>query len=73
MSKRWKKVMALGLAAVLCMLPACGKANTSGTAGTEVGGSAAAGENQAPEVMREFPKTVPTGTKASIFPSMRTW
>ena len=46
MSKRWKKVMALGLAAVLCMLPACGKANTSGTAGTEVGGSAAAGENQ---------------------------
>ena len=46
MSKRWKKVMALGLAAVLCMLPACGKANTSGTAGTEGGGSAAAEENQ---------------------------
>lgn len=46
MSKRWKKMVALGLAAVLCMLPACGKTNTSGTAGTEGGGSAAAEENQ---------------------------
>lgn len=44
MSKRWKKMVALGLAAVLCMLPACGKTNTSGPAGTE--GGSVAEENQ---------------------------